>query len=243
MTSTTSLLDIIEVSTTNEDSESIDFDRNESVSGENEKPKETSVRYGNKRKIESDDETATAYVASQTSNGSATDPEIMSGKTRVLYDLELALAALQGKTDTLMEFMLPRLQSTTAPAEMELRPFRFSKRLALAKGNAFFDITLFDIMPLSLSETMESLLKRAEADKNHYVFHTFTKEETAALKTEQKLLYVRFVKKGYLFEKSKFTPLSVKDVYKMTDDDPICLRLYTKNKEAPVSDENDVAFF
>jgi hypothetical protein len=140
--------------------------------------------------------------------------------------------------------LLPRLQEgTTAPAAMELRPFRFSKRLTLRKGNALFDITLFDIMPLSLSETMENLLKRAEADKNHYVFRIFTKEETTALKTEKKLLYVRFVKKGYLFEKSKFTPLSVKDVYKMTDDDPICLRLYMKNKEAPVSDNGDVAFF
>jgi hypothetical protein len=94
-----------------------------------------------------------------------------------------------------------------------------------------------------ITETMESLMKRAQDDKNHALFRSFSSVDTADFQAEKKLLYVKFVKKGYLFEKSKFTPFSVKDVYKMTDDDPLCLGLYMKDKdETPVSFD-DMAFF
>jgi hypothetical protein len=123
-----------------------------------------------------------------------------------------------------------KIECTTAA--MELRPIR------LIKSDASYDI-----IPLALSETMGSLLKRAQDDKNHAVFRRFTKVEHAAFQAGTKLLYVQLVKKGYVFEKSKFTPFSVEDVYKMTDDDPLCLGLYMKDKdETPVSFD-DMAFF
>jgi hypothetical protein len=94
-----------------------------------------------------------------------------------------------------------------------------------------------------ITETMESLMKRAQDDKNHALFRSFSSVDTADFQAEKKLLYVKFVKKGYLFEKSKFTPFSVKDVYKMTDDDPLCLSLAIMNRKGPVCDDDDVAFF
>ena len=122
-----------------------------------------------------------------------------------------------------------KIESTAAA--VELRPIRLQKSDAS-----------YDIMPLALSETMGSLLKRAQDDTNHAVFRRFTKEETTAFQAGKKLLFVHYVKKGYVFEKSKFASFSVKDVYNMTDDDPLCLGLYIKDKEAPVTDDY-MAFF
>jgi hypothetical protein len=105
------------------------------------------------------------------------------------------------------------------PAATKLRRFR------LQQGNALLYIT-----PLSLTETMESLLKRAQENRSHDVFRRFTKEEITAYKAGKKLLYVRLLKNSYEFEKRIFTPFSVNDVYEMTDDDPPCLEFYMKDK-------------
>jgi hypothetical protein len=135
-----------------------------------------------------------------------------------------------------VEVLLPRLQDTTAA--MELRP------ILLQNGNSSKGCAWFDIMPLTLSETMGSLLKRAQDDKNHGVFRYFTKEEIIDYNAEKKRLYIKFAKKGCLFEIIMFTPFSVKDVYKMTDDNPLCLRLYIMNKKAPDTvGDDDAAFF
>ena len=55
-------------------------------------------------------------------------------------------------------------------------------------------------------------------------------------------MYFKVVQQGYKFEKRIFTPFSVNEVYKLTDDDPLRLELYMEDKEATVSTDN-VAFF